>query len=307
MKNKIVIFLLCLNVYSLELEVGGRQVNFNQNEALTSSQSEIFKINEEITYLANKNKSLTKILNDNDANYKSNPEQKALLLSIIQKNTNKIKDLKYEVSHQNFKKKKNDKALVSGFASFLDTCSSDLSNCKKEKKTACSASFNNKVLFDIMVQSKAECLNERLKFMKSSKARVISTGDFLEDLSRKKVIKYKFDKQIYKIAEINNCIAITTTSGHDRIKYNTHRDSTEGCLSQCKTLYLKTLLNHKNSALACFITEHSASEIRSLGIISKKESQINRLWNNKDLNSHLSKETINFYPKLNKAGEFVGF
>ena len=158
-----------------------------------------------------------------------------------------------------------------------------------------------------MVQSKAECLNERLKFIGSSKASMISTGDFLKDLDRSKVIKYKFSDQTYNISEINNCIAITTTSGHDRIKYNTHSESIENCLSQCKSLYLKTLLNHKNSALACFRTETSTSEIRPLGVISKKDSQINRLWNNKDLNSHINKNTINFYPKLNKSGEFESF
>ncbi len=305
MINKLLILFTCLNVYSLELEVGGRKISLHQNEALTSNQSETFKINEEITYLTKKNESLRKILESNEKNYKSNPDQKTLLLSVISKNTEKIKTLKYEISSQNFKKNKGDKALVSNFASFLDTCSSDLSNCKKEVKIMCSASFKKEVIFKKMVSTKSECLNERLNFIKSSKMKITSSGDFLKDLDRNKVIEYKLNDQAYKIAEINNCIAITTVSGHDRNKYNTHSDSNESCLEKCKSLYSKKLLNYKNSALACFSNDQRS--IRSLGIISKKSSLINKLWNSENLNSHLNKDTINLHPNFNKAGELTNF
>ena len=137
------------------------------------------------------------------------------------------------------------------------------------------------------------------------KLSVISSGSFLKDIEIEKLVTYHYSDESFLLTEVNNCVAISTTQGHDRTLHNTHASSKEECIKQCLSLYQNKLIGHPNSALTC--TLWWTNEDPVIAHIFKKKSPIGKIWSDTKLNDNNFKNVVIYNPRFDNKGEFQGF
>ncbi len=264
-----IIFVLFISPYSFSaLSVNGLPIPSTfklelKRDGQVAEPVKIKKIQEEIDRL-------TITLKHSKKNNASQQQIQILQNAIDKKQTqlDKAKESRYSTEyHLN----KSDKNLVLGFASFLKNCDPTKDQCKDSMPMPCKATFKNKTLYNFRLSSISDCLNERVKFIKSKKMSSISQQDFLKDQKELKVIKYTYGENSFKMREFNNCHAYIGGLKSVQV-FDTHMNTKDQCLSQCQALYLKKY--NKNKVLSCLYWWDSKKGMEIIGLIGADKQRV---------------------------------
>ena len=118
-----------------------------------------------------------------------------------------------------------------------------------------------------MLRELKDCLNERIKLIRSDKLSQISNGTFSADLNRDKVIHYTFGNNTFQTKEMNNCHAYYTKRSS---KYIIDTQTKSQCLEQCKNHY-KRIADDK-LVLACVYWWDIKIDYQIISLISLKKN-----------------------------------
>ncbi|MEE3078231.1 MAG: hypothetical protein VX341_02755 [Bdellovibrionota bacterium] len=304
MRNKLIFCALIAHlIFAKELIVGGKKIRTGHKLNLLETKSS--EITPELIELQENNKELQNIINKNANQYKKNPEQLKKIKAIISKNDAKIKKLRFDKNHLEYKENKDEKALVYGFASFLDSCGASIDGCKNEETRECRAQYEKSVLFKKQASSKKECLQFRKDLIRSKDIKVISSGNFKDDLTKNKLINYYFGNESIRVSEVNNCILVATKNGHDRDILNTHSESKAQCQNSCKEEYLRSYKSYQDGAISCHYMWTDEND--QFLLIAKKDSDIFKIWTDLKLNPNLDNKTTILSPMFDKNNKFISF